>query len=87
MENTWGFNFVKVNTKSNEFETLLSLNIGDETKTIDLFKSIKESFKENNGEPEIVLDLLDPSDDIVDDYSVTKTTAINIAAMLGHTID
>lgn len=86
-ENTWGIQFVKINTEKNEFETLLALNTGSETKARETFNRIKTEFTENKGEPDCVVDLLDSDDSIIDDFSITITQAKNIASLLGHSIE
>lgn len=84
--NTWGLQFVKINTKDNKFETLLALNTGSEAETRAIFDRIKNEFTENKGEPDCIVDLLDADDSIVDDYALTKNQVISIASLLGHKI-
>lgn len=82
-KNTWGLRFTKVNLIEDKFESLLALNIGDEQTTRKVFEDIKEDFKENTGEPDCVIDLLDEDDSIVDDFPITEKQATKIAALLG----
>ncbi|KAB2333988.1 hypothetical protein [Bacillus mesophilum] len=86
-ENTWGFQFVRINDAADGFDTLLALNIGDEHKTRELFEEISNEFeavKGGPGSPNYIIDLLDEEESIIDDISVTKEEAIKIAAKLGH---
>lgn len=85
-KNTWGLQFVKINTNDNEFETLLALNSGTEEKARQVFDRIKAEFAENKGEPDCVIDLLDDDDSIVDDFAITTDQAKTIASLLGHSI-
>lgn len=84
---TWGLQFLKINVLQNEFETLLILKGVSEKYAKETFNRIKTEFKENNGEPDCVVDLLDEDDSIVDDFSITINQAKIIASLLGHSID
>jgi hypothetical protein len=86
-KNTWGLEIIKVNVEEDKFESLLALNIGEEAETRRLFTQIKNEFEENNGEPDCIIDLLDEQDAIVEDISVTRQQAIEIAKRLGHEIN
>lgn len=86
MKNTWGFNFVQVDTEKDEFNSLLALNVGDEEKTRNVFEEIKSLFEENTVEPDCVIDLLDENDDIIDDYALTLSQVKSITGLLGHQI-
>ncbi|MNC13534.1 hypothetical protein D3C76_114530 [compost metagenome] len=79
--NTWGLQFVKIDTQENEFKTLLALNSGSEEKAWEVFNRIKAEFAENTGEPpDCVIDLLDKDDSIVDDFAITLAQAKTIAS-------
>lgn len=87
MRNTWGLNFVKVDTEKDEFKSLLALNLGSEEKTKEIFNKIKSEFKENeNDQPDCVIDMLDENDDIIDDYALTFSQTQLVASLLGHQI-
>lgn len=85
-ENTWGIEIIKVNIEEDNFESLLALNIGNEAVTRRLFKQIKNEFEENNVDSDYIIDLLDEQDGIVEDFSITKKQAIEIAKRLGHEV-
>jgi hypothetical protein len=86
-KNTWGLQFIKVNIEENKFDRMLSLNIGNEEETKELFYIYKSIFAENKGDPDCVIDLLDENDDIIDDFSVTKNQATEIALSLRHRLN
>lgn len=87
MRNTWGLNFVKVDTEKDEFKSLLVLNLGSEEKTKEIFNKIKSEFKENvNDQPDCVIDMLDENDEIIDDYALTFSQTQLVASLLGHQI-
>lgn len=83
-KNTWGLQFVTINSNEDGFNTHLALNTGDETKTRKILSDIKEQYEEFNSESAVVIDLLDEEDSIVEDYSVSKEDAEDIAMRLGH---
>lgn len=83
-QNTWGFQIVTINEKDNCFDTLLSLNIGDEQKTRKIFAEMSNEYGVSNGDTGFLIDLLDDSDSIIEDIAVTKEGAKEIAAQLGH---
>jgi hypothetical protein len=85
-EETWGLQFVKVNTEENKFEDLLVLKGVSESYARETFDRIKAEFTENKGEPECVVDLIDEDDSIVDDFAITISQAKSIASLLGHSI-
>ncbi|WP_144523152.1 hypothetical protein [Bacillus pumilus] len=85
-ENTWGLAFIQIDTEKDQFNELLSLNLGSEHKAREVFNRVKNEFKENDGEPEGVIDLLDENEEIIDDYALTTNQLITVAAMLGHEI-
>ncbi|MCY7500124.1 hypothetical protein [Bacillus pumilus] len=85
--NTWGLAFVQIDTKKDQFNELLSLNLGSEHKAREVFDRIKRDFKENNGEPDGVIDLIDENEEIIEDYVLTTNQLITVAAMLGHVIE
>lgn len=84
--NTWGLEFMKIDLQENKIESILGLNMGTEEYTRSVFNKIKNEFAENKGDPEVVIDLLDESDDIIEDFSVTTAQALSISSLLGHTI-
>lgn len=73
-----------MNVKKDTFETLLPIGLGTEEKARELFDRIKSEFPKNEGEPEIVIDLLDEHFDIQDGFPVTFIQAATIAELLGH---
>lgn len=85
-ENTWGLAFIQIDTEKDQFNELLSLNLGSEHEAREVFDRVKREFKENNGEPDGVIDLIDENEEIIDDYALTTNQLIIIAAMLGHEI-
>lgn len=85
-EQTWGLQFVKVNTEENKFEDLLVLKGVSESYAREIFDRIRTEFTENKGEPDCVVDLLDEGDSIVDDFGITLSQAKSIASLLGHSI-
>lgn len=85
-ENTWGLAFVQIDTKKDQCNELLSLNLESEHKAREVFDRIKSEFKENNGEPDGIIDLIDENEEIIDDYALTTNQLITVAAMLGHEI-
>ncbi|GAA4879988.1 hypothetical protein GCM10023310_70220 [Paenibacillus vulneris] len=86
-QNSWGLQFVKVNVKENEFETLLGLNLESEEKAKEIFNRIKTEFVENKNEPECVVDLLDEDDSIIDDYALTMNQVVTVASLLGYVVN
>ncbi|QFY85074.1 hypothetical protein [Bacillus subtilis] len=85
-KNTWGLAFVKVDLEKNKFKQLIALNLGTEEKAREVFDRIKNEFKENKGEPDCVIDLIDEEDSIVDDYRLTENQIVTVASLLGHEI-
>lgn len=84
--NTWGLQFTQVDVESNEIKTLLALNTGGEKGTKILFEDIKKKFPKNEGKPDCTIDLLDETDDIVDDHPITREQLTQVALGLGHKI-
>ncbi|URJ76327.1 hypothetical protein MF621_004033 (plasmid) [Bacillus velezensis] len=85
-KNTWGLSFVKVDLENDRLNQLLGLNLETEQKAKEVFDRIKNEFKENKGEPDCVIDLIDEDDSIVDDYRLTENQLITVALSLGHKI-
>lgn len=85
-KNTWGLAFVKVDLERDKFKQLIALNLGTEKKAREVFDRIKNEFKENKGEPDCVIDLIDEEDSIVDDYRLTENQLVTVASLLGHEI-
>ncbi|MCY8737533.1 hypothetical protein P8881_19555 [Bacillus haynesii] len=86
-ENTWGLAFVKIDLENDQFNELLALNLGTEQKAREVFGRIKNEFKENKGEPDCIIDLIDEYGDIIEDYPLTKNQIVTIASLLGHEIN
>ncbi len=85
-EQSWGLQFVKINTEKNEFEDLLVLKGVSESYAREVFDRIKTEFAENKSEPDCVVYLLDEDDSIVDDFGITTAQAQTIASLLGHSL-
>ncbi|QRV11400.1 hypothetical protein JR311_19660 (plasmid) [Bacillus velezensis] len=85
-KNTWGLSFVKVDLENDRLNQLLGLNLETEQKAKEVFDRIKNEFKENKGEPDCVIDLIDEDDSIVDDYPLTENQIVTVALLLGHEI-
>ncbi|QAT68031.1 hypothetical protein EQZ20_24470 (plasmid) [Bacillus glycinifermentans] len=85
-ENTWGLAFVKIDIENDQFNELLALNLGTEQKAREVFDRIKNEFKENKGEPDCIIDLIDEYGEIIEDYPLTKNQLITVASLLGHKI-
>ncbi|MBK4208858.1 hypothetical protein ACQJNT_07325 [Bacillus licheniformis] len=85
-ENTWGLAFVKIDLENDQFNELLALNLETEQIAREVFGRIKNEFKENKGEPDCIIDLIDEHNDIIEDYPLTKKQIVTIASLLGHEI-
>lgn len=82
MNNKWTLSFVEFDNENQEFKTLLTIE-ASETHVKETFNRIKNEFKENTGEPDCIIDLVDEYDSIIDNYSLTKQQLVSVASLLG----
>lgn len=84
----YGITFNKVDTKKNEITQLLAFNIGEtEEQAFEVFRKIENHYAKNDGEPEIVIDLVDEHWTILHDYSLTFEDAKELAFSMGWDIE
>lgn len=82
--NKWGLQFTEIDHENQEIKTLLYIT-AEEEQVKATFENIKKQFKENEGDKECAIDLIDVDDNesIVDDYPLTKMQLESAATLLG----
>lgn len=84
----YGITFNKVDTEKDEIVQLLAFNIGKtEEQAYQVFRKIENHYVKNDGEPEIVIDLVDEHWTILHDYSLTYKDAKELAFSMGWDIE
>lgn len=80
--------FTEVDLANDEFISHLTLCIGnDHEEALRYFNQIKETYPVYDGEPEIILDFIDSDWSIIDDYSLTRENARQLAMRMGHILE
>lgn len=79
--------FTEADVVKDEFISHLTLCIGKNYEEgLMFFNQIKENYPKHEGEPEIVIDFIDPDWSIIDDYPLTKENARHLAMRMGHAL-
>ena len=75
--------FNKINVQENKIDRLLSLLVGNtENEASVILSKIKNHYDEIDY-PDVVLDLIDDSMEIIDDYRITFEDAVDLADSMG----